>query len=280
MAQPSTMTLAEVTESIVDGLQVYGRVQKKTLATAWKLGADLTVAKEMVKAEGGKWLPYLNRLEVARRSAQRYMKLYRAYPDRDATGAFESMEEALQAIPPKAETRLDEPSKVKVEVDEPRETYAERQQRADDAFEAHVQHIKEKRAEEGEDEPIPIDASFVRQLEQKAQASGASEAWAVVDDFKAGKINAIQAQIALAKIQFPPEDDAAGAEDDEEMMAHNSETFWASMTRVDQMCRRFGKLAEDEVAAADVVALVNVTNMVHHLMTLCEENDINPWVAD
>ena len=69
----------------------------RTVEEAWHLGKALRTAKEQVRH--GQWIPWLNEVGLATRTAQRCMSLHAQDPEMRRVAHFESITAAVHALP-------------------------------------------------------------------------------------------------------------------------------------------------------------------------------------
>ena len=69
----------------------------RTLEEVWRLGKALRAAKEQVRH--GQWIPWLERIGIPVRMAQRAMALYDGYPEMRQLSYFDSVQAAMRALP-------------------------------------------------------------------------------------------------------------------------------------------------------------------------------------
>ena len=79
---------------------------QRTVVEGWCLGEALATAKRQVRH--GWWLPWLESIGLASRTAQRFMQLYERYPKKRQVAHLESVDGALRALPPRADVGDDE----------------------------------------------------------------------------------------------------------------------------------------------------------------------------
>ena len=69
----------------------------RTLEEVWRLGKALRAAKKQVRH--GQWIPWLERIGIPVRMAQRAMALYDGYPQMRQLSHFDSVQAAMRALP-------------------------------------------------------------------------------------------------------------------------------------------------------------------------------------
>lgn len=69
----------------------------RTLEEVWRLGKALRAAKKQVRH--GQWIPWLERIGIPVRMAQRAMALYDGYPEMRQLSYFDSVQAAMRALP-------------------------------------------------------------------------------------------------------------------------------------------------------------------------------------
>ena len=125
--------LYEIEQRLSAGLKDFGDLARRTVQKAWEIGNDLREAKDLLNH--GEWMPWLEARGIHDRTAQRFMELRHGYPQIRQIVGFESVHEALKALP------KPEPKPLPVTESNPKEGLTTAEKRLMERDE-HVERIK------------------------------------------------------------------------------------------------------------------------------------------
>ena len=83
----------ETTKQVKQQVGELRRSYRRTIDQAWELGKTLSGLKQRVRH--GQWLPWLGKIDLEPRVAQRCMSLYQKHPEKRLVSHFESISQAL-----------------------------------------------------------------------------------------------------------------------------------------------------------------------------------------
>ena len=129
--------MSEELQAIQDGIEQrlanFRMYARRTVREAWRIGEQLTFAKELTPH--GEWLLFLERIGLRRDTAADFMRIQRGFEIGEVASLFGSVDQALRALaPPKDESeaetepeagpatasvRIDDGEEVKVDVESP-----------------------------------------------------------------------------------------------------------------------------------------------------------------